>query len=374
MKAILLLILILTAITGGYFALQRPGPFGPIPMPYKVTKENWEDLDLANSANVLLIGDEFGLNLNPLVESLRQNTQKNLRIPLKIFNWSKKNEGLHRTLKKLSLIKNSPIMIFYQAPSEILTEKKFDLADYDRIKEYFKNYQDEKIFTTLSLFPVLAPFFYPYHNYFLLNEFIPLTEVIPASEKQKQLELAYLLFENEIKSLIRFAEEKKTKLIILTTPLDLSKPPNEVCENAMNDMISKELKIGINQLTTGEVSNAYRTFLILKESSPGNALVYYYLGKTLLKMKEPQRAKEALELSHAFDCRPTGGQLVFNNIIRKETKNSIDSKIIDLQNIIYHNLENLEESPLEDNKMAQYNNALSNLMEMEIKKVVFKEK
>ena len=79
----------------------------------------------------------MGHNLNAYLPSLIKDISSNLAEVIKVFNWSRKNEGMHRTLSKIKSLKNLPEIIIYHGGSEEFFEKTFFIKDKKTILAIF---------------------------------------------------------------------------------------------------------------------------------------------------------------------------------------------------------------------------------------------
>ena len=66
----------------------------------------------------------MGSALQRFLPEMIERLSKDLNEPIKIYNWSKPNEGLHRTISKLKSLKKLPPMVIFHGASQEFFEKK----------------------------------------------------------------------------------------------------------------------------------------------------------------------------------------------------------------------------------------------------------
>ncbi len=336
MKKIFVLLLI-GAI--GYVAfIYKFKPETIVPYPYIITQKIWEGSDSAASANVLILGDRMGLRLNRYINSLTQNTSKNLKKPLSIVNWSAEHEGIHRTVAKLKSLKSPPQLIFYHGASEEFFEKRFLTSDQKVIAENFKLYDDDEMLSLIMTFPILSKVIYKALSYYRLGSNIMEDKTkYPEKHKQIQMEMMYQFYIHELRELIRYSREKGSILVLMTTPLNLKIEPKRVCENSISSSLLREqdeIELLIND---GDAKSAYIKAKALIQHTIGNARTYRLVAQSLMKLGRFSEAKTYFENSTAFDCATWRGNVVFNNIIRKAAEKH-DLRLVDFDDLVNKNL------------------------------------
>ena len=133
---ILLILLITVGGHLGYHIAQKPTNI--FPYPYILDKTEINDLKAASEANVLIIGDRMALNLHEVMQNLTRQASPGFSEPLEIYNWGKKNEGLHRSLKKLQTLKKIPELVIYHGASEEYFEKKGGVEEKENFNKNLK--------------------------------------------------------------------------------------------------------------------------------------------------------------------------------------------------------------------------------------------
>ena len=290
-----------------------------IPYPYIIETTSWPAQTEAENANVLIIGDKMGQALSSYIPELIKSTSKNLRTPLRIYNWAQNNEGLHRTLAKVRSLKKMPALIIYHGAAQELYEKKFHYQENDIILDNMSKYEDETLLSLILTVPLLSRFIYKPHHFVKLSDNIKEDKTIyPAKHKQKQMELTYKLYELELEELITFVKDQGSKLVVLTTPINLDVPPRKTCNNAMTDTTIELHEQAEALLKKGEIKQAYNQLSNLIKATVANAYSYYLTGIAAKKMGNYQKAKKMLQLSAVFDCESWRSNSIFNAIIRQK--------------------------------------------------------
>lgn len=293
---------------------QMVAPYPYVMGPYNLDTATSEKI---SKSSVLIIGDRMAGKLANFREKLSQLTSKNLREPLEVFDWSKKREGLHRTINKLKTLKRIPPIVIYHGASEEFFEKKFYVADKVNIYKNFEKYHDDFLLSLILTFPPISRFIYHRVHYIDLDKRI-IRDNLPYSDinKQIQMEIGYKIFEYELTELIDLAKERKFTLVLLTTPINLDIPPKNVCDNTTNDQLISFQNDLEKKINAGVLVSAYNDLKKLQKKTIGNARTLYLLGKAAFNSGKAKDGKRYLELATAYDCDTWRTNAVFNSIIR----------------------------------------------------------
>jgi hypothetical protein len=327
--------ILIVTVVGGAAAYLPTIPTMVYPTPYLFKNTFYPDAERAADAKILFIGDRMGTRLNNHIPIFKKEVSKGLNGPLDIFNWSEKNEGLHRSLDKLKHLKKLPKIVIYHGTSEEFSEKKFNLRDTKKFFANFKTFEDKKKLSLMTILPLLSKVLYKKLKYVpLTNDIKPLKmQKINSFQRQKMMEISYKLFQIELLELINLTQNNGTQLIVLTAPINLDQRPKGVCQKATSGPIEKE-QVKIEKLLDSEDSKmALRRAIDLTKKTISNSLSYYLLGQAHKNKGHYQKAKIALELASAYDCSFWRSNAIFNNIIRKITikQNVI---LIDFDNMV----------------------------------------
>lgn len=322
---IFVLILVISGASAYFYFLSEKRTIIK-PYPYTISNYNIEGLPLAEKANVLIIGDRMGKALDKEIKELEASTQ------LAFYNWSQPHEGLHRTLFKLKKLNKFPPIIIYHGASEELYEKKFNVFEKSKIEKNFATYENDKIISLIITFPILSKYYYHKINYIDLNSIAENKEVYSPEDKLNQKDLSFQLYRQEIKDLIELVHQNKSKLIFITTPLNSTIEPKEVCAHATTpttQVIIIEIEKLINE---GKFKEAYSTAKKLSAVTTSNAKSFYLLGLAARGAGDLQESRIAFQKASAFDCINWRGNAVYNAIMAKEArKNQIPVIDFDLQ-------------------------------------------
>jgi hypothetical protein len=339
-------IILIFLLSFGYgLKLFLTNPTQLTPYPYYFEERTWSGSQLAENAHILIIGDRMGAELNPYTQTLVEKVRQNITSPIRVYNWSRNNEGLHRTLAKMKSLKKIPLVVIYHGGSQEFNEKKFDILDYEKIKKNFKKSKDQNLNILLLKFPWISRFIFPLSKYQTLNEYKEDLRDFKAFQKQKQIEIEYLLYEHELKDLIDFVYSKDSHLYLLTTPLNLDVGPKEPCQNATNQDFNTELDKIEKTFNDGKTKEALKKLKTFRENTIGNARANYLFGKISLSLGNFEIGEKALYLATAWDCSTWRSSIVFNKII-KNLGYEFDTPVIDFNKMI--NLKYKEEINFDD--------------------------
>ncbi len=324
-KKFFIFLFILIVLAGGYaywaFSAKRmfitPYPYG-----FNANAINalGPELKLAENANILIVGDRMAEALNNYTTELSNEFAKSFKTPPKIYNWAKPHEGLHRTLFKLKSLKKLPPIIIYHGASSELYEKTFAVADKNAIVKNFSLYDDEKIISLIITFPVLSKIFYQKTQFFELGPIKEYHNRLPGMDKMNEKEIAFKLFDYELRELIDLIKDKKSNLILITTPLNLEVQPKEICSSSTSNTIIEVQQEIEGLIKQGNYKKAYPMAVELANETYSNAQSFYLLGKASLGLGDLRTAREAFQKASVFDCSNWRGNAVYNAILKTQAK------------------------------------------------------
>jgi hypothetical protein len=305
----------------------------------KYAETHANEIKEAEFSKILIVGDRMGRTLDPYLQNLQDQFKGQLKNPPTIFNWSAENESLFRTIQKLKNLKKLPPIIIYFGASSELTEKRFDVRDKKSIFKNFKTYDDEKLISLIITFPWMSKVLYDNIHYQDLGDYKEYKSFLAASQKLEEKEIAFKLFEYEMRQFIEMVKDKKSNLVLMTTPVNFEIEPREVCAHSTNTEI-----IGIQQEIEAELNEgSYKTALPktkeLISATPSNARSFYLLGKAALGSGDIRLARESLLKASVFDCANWRGNAVYNAIIKAEAKKGV-AHVIDFEQYMTSHLSN----------------------------------
>lgn len=305
----------------------------------KYATEHANEIKEAEFAKILIVGDRMGKTLDPYLQGLQDQFKNSFKTPPTIFNWSADNESLFRTIQKLKALKKLPPIIVYFGASSELTEKRFDVRDKKSIFKNFKTYDDERLISLIITFPWLSKILYQNVRYQNLGEYKEYKSLLAATQKLDEKEIAFKLFDYEMREFIDMVKDKKSNLVLITTPVNLEIEPREVCVHSSNAEI-----IGLQQEIEAEINEgAFKTVLSkaseLADATPSNARSFYLLGKAALGTGDLKLARESLLKASVFDCANWRGSAVYNAIMKTQAKNR-QIHVVDFEQFITSQLSN----------------------------------
>lgn len=344
LKKLFLLILGMFLFTGiYYYNLYSKNRVNETPYTYSFTKsyeENFlkthaEEIKNAQSATLLIIGDRMGESFSPFIDNLKMTLGPNFKSTTENFayNWSVPNEGLFRSLHKIKMLKKLPPVIVYMGASSELFEKRFDVKDKKNILHNFSIFDDENSISLILTFPWLSKIFNKPLTFFDLSEYREYKNTLPAQLKIEEKELAFKFFEYELQEMINYIHERKSNLILVTTPINLEVPPKETCPHASNDKIVLVQQEIANAIEEGAFKQAFPKAKELSEITFSNAHTYYLLGRSALGIGDLKTARESLLKASVFDCTNWRGNAVYNSIIKKLAARNL-TQIVDFEQIL----------------------------------------
>jgi len=338
MKKFTLFFLLLLAL-GSFKAYKKYAkrPIKITPYPFHISENYGHQRKIVERASILILGDRMGKALNAYIPSMVKDLSINLAEVIKIFNWSQENEGIHRTLARLKSLKNFPEIIIYHGASEEFFEQTFHLKDKSIIFENFKKHGDDGILSLIMAFPFLSKFIYKPVDYLNLENVKKTEERPKGTHKLIQMEMIYKLYQYQLEEMINLIKENNSTLILLTTPINLSVPPNKVCKGSSNALLRLELEKIEKELKNGLHELSFQKLEFLKKKVFGNARVLYLSGISSQKLGYFKTAEKILQQSAVFDCGTWRGNKVFNNLIR-QSSNKHDLFLIDFDKMVNSNL------------------------------------
>lgn len=329
LKKLLIYILVAIVSASAYFywgysqkrTLITPYPYNFLnSFDKKYASEHALEIEKAQNAKILIVGDRMGKSLAPYEKTLQDQFKSTLKNPPSIYNWSADNEGLFRTLHKLKMLKAYPPIIIYFGASSELMEKKFDVLDKKNIDKNFATFDDEKLISLIITFPWLSNILYKDIKHFDLNEFKEYKSVQAGPQKLVEKEISFKLFEYEMKEMIELIKDHKSTLVLMTTPINLEIPPKEVCAHSTSTEII-ELQQEIEaELKVGAYKSVYPKIRELSEATFSNAQSSYLFGQAALGTGDIKSARLAFLQASAFDCASWRGNAVYNGIIKNQAQ------------------------------------------------------
>lgn len=324
-KKIFMALFVVILALGSYFYWQFSAKKSLIvPFPYSFNqnaKKAFEkEIKLAENAKILIVGDQMGEILSNYTPELIDDLAQKFKEPPKIYNWSKPHEGLHRTLFKIKSMKTLPSIIIYHGASSELFEKIFDFKDKEKIFKNFSLFDDEKIISLIITFPWLSKIIYQKMNYFELGLPKEYVNSLAGPQRIVEKEVAFKLFNYELRELIEVTKDKKSNLILITTPINIEVRPKETCSHSTtNNVVELQQEIE-NLLKEGNFKQAYPKALELSNETFSNAQSFYLLGRANMGLGNLAEARMNLSKASIFDCANWRGNAIYNAIMKSVAK------------------------------------------------------
>ena len=314
MKKTIFLVFLLLVCIATYRFLKSAGT----PYPYLMEKISFEGLEEANQADILIIGDRMGEKLTSHISPLLEKTGGKFRKSLNLYNWSRPREGLHRTLAKLRSLSQWPSLVIYHGASEEYYEKKIHLEEQKKILQNFQYRENEIIYSLVILFPPLSRIIYHPVEIMRLNEkIIPDETLYTSMDIQKKMEAIFKIFQYEMEQLVDLARSNKSRLLFLTTPLNLNLAPKKICHHSITSSIVAEQQKIANFLQGRDSQQAWEHALALTKKSIGNARSFFLASQAAKALGHDKKARDYGNVATSFDCETWRGNAVFNAIIQK---------------------------------------------------------
>ena len=304
----------LIVLSGGLYAMLQAKAVGKFPYTYRFESFVPEGAQEASQSDVLIVGDRMGRRLSYYTRFLDKQGWK-------VYNWSEKGEGLHRTINKLRHLQKIPPVVIYHGGGDEFYEKRFHSdKDYHTIRKNLIFYQKNKDSLWVRQFSRFVSFFrYSASNIVSLGSkplFNP--HRYEAFEKQRQMELTYHFFEMELQEfwgLLFRGKERRPTLIVVPPPLNLDREPGKVCANSITRFSNAQQKQLEFLLKGGAGEGVLDMAEKLVRASPGNARSLYLRGMAYKSLGKLREAKAAFYRAGAFDCDTSRGNIVLNKLM-----------------------------------------------------------
>lgn len=276
----------------------------------------------AEEAQILIVGDEIGISINPYLGRIIAENQNYLRSNGAIFNWSSAKEPLFRTVFKMQQLSKIPPIVIYLGANSELKEQKFSTNDIQAINHNFDIYDDEKLISLIITFPVLSKIFYKPMQHFELEAPKSYNNLQSSQFRQKEKELNFRLFSYETQELINIVKDNKSQIMLISTPINLQTPPRSSCQHTQNEKVIEMQQMIEGLLSEGAAKDALKEAKTLAEINFSNAQSFYLLGIAQMKTGNLSEAYQSLQKASIFDCDNWRGNAVYNAILQKRSQDN----------------------------------------------------
>lgn len=290
------------------------------PYPFFIENSKKLETETFENSDILVIGDNFALKNDKLIETITDNLSQGLKIPLTIQNMAYENENLLRIKTRLLQLKKLPPVIILMGGTSEFAENLYP-PDLSSFKENFKRIKNEYVSTIITLYPNLSKLlFMKDENKKLemnvINPFVHYSD----SWFQTVAEATYYFYQEELGDLIDFVREHNSNLIIVNAPENLELEPQKTCDNSIVDAVTIE-QVEIKKLIKqAQLKEALKRAINLSESSTGNATTKYLIGEILLQQGKSKAALSFLKEAKALDCQSSGANIIINEINKSVAK------------------------------------------------------
>lgn len=281
-----------------------------------------KDLGKAEKANILIIGNGVTEYITPMVEEIGEQYKQLFRNGLRVYNWSQKNEGIHRTLHKWRSLKKKPLITIFMGGESEFIERKFLTKDTQKIKSNIMKTKDPKFSTLFSLLPQAAPYVLSPVNKFVYDINLPSKKDFPlesleGSDSLKYIEFNLKLYRYFLNQLVMDVRSANKNIIFVSYPANPKTKIHRVCKASKTSTIADTL-YQINELIKkNDLNEALKISRILSKKALGNAEVFYKRAKLEEKSGNLKSALRLYELAHIFDCETKEANIVTNKILQK---------------------------------------------------------
>lgn len=342
-KGIILLILIASIGYGVWRFFQNPAQV--YPFPYRLGAIPESEIQEAQAADILVVGDSAGTYLSPYLKQFIERTSEDLREPLKIYNWAREGETLAHVLKKVKSLKKTPSLILYHGGLDEMDQARFNVNALPTISKNIEMASKDGILTTVMSFPPLARLIYWPHKRMSLRFFnqeekgllSPFPSDLSPQKALRVLETFYQVYRWEARELFSTLKLKDAKIWVIPQAYNLKVPPSRTCENSSNLEIEKILKEASNLIIKGHTKEAFSLINTILEENKTHARALYTMGNLMTKRGDFSSAKRAYYQAMIYDCALRRANPVMLKLLLEEAEKK-DFPIINFNRLVTNHL------------------------------------
>ena len=298
-----------------------------LPIPYELPSPDADEIAQAEEATILLIGDHSSEIIKPALARIMKEASESYKNKLKVYDWTRINEGVHRTYNKVSQLKKIPKIVIYMGGSSEFYEELFNEQSAKDILKNFDIFENKNLKSLLMLSKYFGKLIYRKVQVNVLSS-------TPVSQRKKLLKLAnnygaraqsyyevyYKIFNTIFGQLVSFIKFNGSSIITLTTPVKVTNPPQFICENSTSETII-DLQVTLQRaITNNEIKKYFTMSRNLAQGSIGNAKSFYIFAKFNELTGRMKNALFNYRLAQSFDCLQDHSNFVLNQIISKVSK------------------------------------------------------
>lgn len=316
----------------GYRFYQNPQSI--YPYPYKKIEVSPVEVKEASEADIVIVGDSAGEFLMDHIGKFISETQKELREPLKIYNWAKSGEGLAHALAKVRSLKKVPLLLVYHGGLDELERKRFDTASLETIFRNISLTQDETILSTLYAAPILSRILYkPLHRVSLDASAPPYPRDLSSKLSMKTMEAFYNIYRWEAVEFTNYLKLNDFNFWFIPQAYNLTERPVRVCEATINLEVEKALDQADAYIKQGKTKDALAIIQPILTENKAHALALHTMGSLLVKRAKFKQARSAFFQGMIYDCGLTRANPLMLKILMEEVEKK-DFKVINFNRMV----------------------------------------
>jgi hypothetical protein len=312
------------------------------PYPYTIKRQSKSQIERAEKADILIVGDSTALQLNKYLEKFIKNASKKLKKPLKIYNWAKDDEPLAITLAKVKSLKKLPMLTLYHGGISELDHKRFFPQDIPKIHKNLKLIKNDGIHTLLITFPFLSRLIYTPINYVKLTHdskghSAPKGKSYGPKLIQHILKLHYSFYTKEAQDLFTHYKLNDANIWVIPAALNVETKPIKVCSNTESQATFDGRSKIDKYIKMKAFKDARNASLKLIQDYKANSLNYYQLAQILMANGMYTQARSALYHARMYDCGLNQSTPIHLKILMEEAEKR-DFKVIDFNRMVLDHL------------------------------------
>ncbi len=338
-KIIYLIVIVLILIPSLYLGYRYQRNTTQVyPYPYKLNAPLLDEINSAQQADIILIGDSSTTLLNDSLDGFLSEITKYFKSTPKVYDWGRKGETAAQSLEKLKTLKKMPSLVIYHGGRDTLLNQKFNLRDFNILKKNLAITKDETLMTLAMAYPPLSRLIYhPLKKIEVSNQDNPYPKTLPPEAVLQIMDVLYQLYQMEVRELFTYLKEQDAKLWVIPQALNLLEPPHRVCENTIDLEQDNTIKKAQGLKESGQIKEAFNLVNDLVKTAKGNSKAYFFIGDVLMNMGNYKEAKKAYYQAMIYDCGLTRSNPIFLKILMEEAEKR-QFKVIDFNRLVTNQL------------------------------------
>jgi hypothetical protein len=319
----------------GYLGYRfQSNPQTVYPYPYEKIKVSPQEVKEASDADVIVLGDSAGSYLMEYMPRFISETQKKLRKPLVIYDWSRQGENLAHVLAKVKSLKKMPLLFIYHGGLDELSRRRFDRGNVITLFKNIKLTKDENFLTTIYSAPILSRLLYWPMDRVDLGPSAPTYPLdMQSTIVIKYLEALYSVYKWEATELTDFLKLNDAQVWFIPQAYNLTERPVRVCEATINLEVEKALDQANEYIKQKKTKDALKIIKAVLMENKSHSLALHTMGNLLVSQGQYQDAKRAYFQSMIYDCGMTKANPVLLKILMEQFEKK-DFKIFDFNRMV----------------------------------------